>query len=183
MATDMGRLHREPPELRYPARFFRAESGVGVEFPAIGGVGMATHGDSLEHARRMAREVVTGYLKICFREGEEPLTPPQRLPEGDEWDWVYPEVSVALAWRIRQLRESHGWSQQQVADQLNVSATTYKRWENPGQFNATVKTLEKLAGVLGRKLAVVLGPPVPTARIPVRPVQASRQQQKAKQKA
>ena len=46
--------------------------------------------------------------------------------------------------RIRDLRESKNYTQQQLADYLNVSQTTYSRYEN-GVLDIPSNVLKKLA--------------------------------------
>lgn len=139
--------------VRYPARFINEGGVVVVEFHRLAGTFMATQGADLEDARKKAREVLTGYLKLCFNR-RLPLHSPIALPRGKGWEWVYPRVEAEIAHRIRQLREEAGLSQQQAAARLGISYTTYKRWEHPDQCNATLKTLERLADTFGRRLDV-----------------------------
>lgn len=140
--------------IRYPARFIDEDGLVVVEFPRLGGAFMATQGADEEDARKKAREVLTGYLKLCFNR-RLPLHPPVPMPRGKGWEWVYPRVEAETAYRIRQLREEAGLSQEEAAQRLGISYTTYKRWEHPDQCNATLKTLERLADTFGRRLDVV----------------------------
>lgn len=159
--------------MRYPAVLWQDNDGsVGVHLPAIGGPGGAsTHGEGWDHAREMAREVVNLYLQSCHQAGIEPLRPVDSLPEDAlrsyvrqyspgarcSFEWVRPDESIELALVIRQLREKKGWTQQEVANRLGVSQTTYVRWEQPGKFNATLSTLKRLGQVFGRPLIEVRG--------------------------
>ena len=160
-------------QYRYPAVLWEHEDGsVGVHIPAMGGPGGAsTHGDTWDHAREMAREVVGLYLQSCHAAGTDPVPPPEMLPETDlmafvrqcsqtshiRVEWVRPDEAVELALLIRQLRENKGWTRQEVATRLGMSQTTYVRWEKPGKFNATLNTLKRLGQVFGHPLIEVRG--------------------------
>lgn len=47
---------------------------------------------------------------------------------------------------IRKLREQKGWSQMDVAHQLDVSQSAYNKWE-AGQSKPTIENLQKLAEI------------------------------------
>jgi transcriptional regulator with XRE-family HTH domain len=57
-----------------------------------------------------------------------------------------------LALIIKSARKKQGKTIKEVALEIGVSAGTYQRWENPKTFNATIKTIEKIANALGLKL-------------------------------
>lgn len=146
----MGRMDT----IRYPARFFKDDDGdVGVVFAEMGGERIATHGREWAHAREMAREALTLMVEDRFEEGR-PLPEPAPVPEGDGWEWVYPDPQVVLAYQIRRLRELKGLTQQQAAERMGIDYATYKRWEHPRKCNATIKTLDRIARVFGRRLDV-----------------------------
>ena len=71
--------------------------------PGIGGVEMSTHGDTLDKARYMARDIVDGYTTICLRDDEDTREPQDRLPRGTGWDRVHPSSRVGIAGQIRRL--------------------------------------------------------------------------------
>ncbi len=58
--------------------------------------------------------------------------------------------------RIRQLRQQKGFSQENMADQLNISTTAYGDIER-GKTDVTLSRLYKIAEVLGTGLAPILG--------------------------
>lgn len=58
--------------------------------------------------------------------------------------------------RIRQLRQQKGFSQENMADQLNISTTAYGDIER-GKTDVTLSRLYKISEVLGTGLAPILG--------------------------
>lgn len=141
--------------VRYPARFDRDPDGqIVVQFPDLGGTGISTFGSTLSAARDHAREALTLYLEASFERGFSLDQVPDRLPGGDGWEWVYPESSVVVPILIRHIRTTAGWTQKQAAQRLGVPYTTWQKWEHPAKCNATLSTLEKVAGALGKRLEV-----------------------------
>lgn len=140
----------------YPARIFRDpdedEEVYLVEFPGLGGgeVPVTTYGESLEHAREMAVECLTGY--ILSADVDPGVEKPRKPEKGEEI--VYPELPVAIALTVRAMRRKAGLSQAEAASRLGVTQPTYSRWENPEKCNASVGTLEKIAKAFGRRVVV-----------------------------
>lgn len=58
--------------------------------------------------------------------------------------------------RIRQFRQQKGFSQENMADQLNISTTAYGDIER-GKTDVTLSRLYKISEVLGTGLAPILG--------------------------
>lgn len=144
--------------LRYKVRYSEEPNNEDApdwiaEIPDVGGAGIASCGTSLAHARAMARDAVTQVLLSRIEAGEEPDPPTEgRLPAG--WEWVYPDVRVEVAYTIRKERKKHGLTMKEAAQRMGVSFSAYQRWEDPERCNATIETLERLAGVFGRTLDV-----------------------------
>ena len=63
---------------------------------------------------------------------------------------VQPHIEIAYA--LRALRNGH--SQSEIARRLGISYQSYQKLENPRKCNPTVKTLEKIGAVLGKRLSV-----------------------------
>lgn len=53
---------------------------------------------------------------------------------------------MSLETKLRRLREQKGWSQMDVAHQLDVSQSAYNKWE-AGQAKPTLPHLQKLAEI------------------------------------
>jgi len=53
---------------------------------------------------------------------------------------------MSLETKLRKLREQKGWSQMDVAHQLEISQSAYNKWET-GQAKPTLPNLQKLAEI------------------------------------
>ena len=122
----------------------------GVEFPDLPNV--ITVGSTREEALALAMAAVA--LKAAL---ESDVSRGLSLPEAaaGPGEGLYPiEVSphIALAWDIRKLRGDR--AQSEIAARLGLSYQAYQRLENPAKGNPTVKTLERVARTLGKRLEV-----------------------------
>lgn len=148
-------------QLRYPARFKKEGRFIEVHLPGVGPFGTTTQGLDMDEARLMASDALTMKLEDIYGYRNAYPEAPKRLPSphsGETWEWIYPSLEAGLAWRLREMREARGWTQQEAAKRLGLSSTTYSRWENPRTFNPTVKTLERLAQLYGQPLMIAIGP-------------------------
>ncbi len=73
---------------------------------------------------------------------------------------IFEEVEISatkriLAWEIQQLMESQGLSKSSMALKMQTSRSSLDRLLDP-HADVTLKTLEKAAGSLGKKLKVEL---------------------------
>ncbi len=73
------------------------------------------------------------------------------------------EVAAHLADNMRQLREAHGLTQQQVAKRAGIPRPTWANLESGGA-NPTLSVLLKVARALSVSLEELLGPPRPSAK-------------------
>lgn len=139
--------------LRYAGRYYTGEDGWEmVEVPAFDAL---TQGASADEVRVMARDLVGGLVSVAvWDKGQEPPEPDRLLPDGEEWEWVYPDIKTAIAYEIRKLRTKSGLSMDQAAELIGVSKGTYQRWEHPEKCNARVETLEKLASTFGKTVVI-----------------------------
>jgi antitoxin HicB len=115
--------------------------------------GLMTYGDSLEHAKEMAAEALTGLLETLMDEGREIEVP--TLPKGKHWYAIEPAPSVAFALWLRRRRKESGLTLSEVADRLGVKYQVYQKLENPETANPTLKTLKRLEKVFGEELVAV----------------------------
>jgi len=74
------------------------------------------------------------------------------------------EASTYLADNMRQLREAHGLTQQQVAKRAEIPRPTWANLESGGA-NPTLSVLLKVARALSVSLEELLAPPRPSAMI------------------
>jgi antitoxin HicB len=110
---------------------------------------IVTCGFSHEEAHAIAKEALDGVLAAEISRGN-PVPPPSF--QGGHPVSVSSHIAIAL--QLRVLRGDK--SQTEIARALGISCQAYQRLENPKRANPTLKTLEKIAGVFGKKLFVVL---------------------------
>ena len=64
-------------------------------------------------------------------------------------------VGITIAWQIRAMRESRGWTQEHLGDLMQTTASAIARLESPsGAMRTTVSTLLKLSTVFDVALIV-----------------------------
>ena len=83
------------------------------------------------------------------------------LDELLEADGILTEVSViaikrVLAWQVAQEMSNLGLSKSQMAAQMRTSRTSLDRLLDPENTSVTLKTLERAATVLGKRLQIEL---------------------------
>jgi len=112
--------------------------------------GVITEGDTKDEALFNAWEVLNGVLESMVSHG-------MPLPEGKECatEGFFPvnvEPHIISAWELRKLRGD--LPQSEIAKRLGLSYQAYQRLENPSKGNPTIKTLEKVAKVFGKRLVI-----------------------------
>lgn len=120
-----------------------------VSFPEFENIN--TYGKTIEDALKNAEEALNGSLESDFERGFT-------LPVSKEYSGkkyyrikVYPHLEIAYT--LKKLRKNK--SQVDIAKELGISYQAYQKLENPRKCNPTVKTLEKISNVLGRKLEII----------------------------
>lgn len=134
--------------MHYYARVRKSEGVYLVAFPELPSVN--TYGETLVEALRNAAEALNGALESDFERGFRLPAPVERKGRG-----VYPVEVVphlAVAYELRMLR--HGRTQGEVARRLGVSYQNYAKLENPRRCNPRIRTLEKVAAALGKRVEV-----------------------------
>jgi len=150
----MTRRQRKPSAVAIEASGYcariRRQRGAGylVEFPDL--PGCLTEGETVRDALENAREALSGWLFVAIKHGDE--IPPSRARRGRDYHSVVPDLDVTISLAILSARKRRGLTQQQVADALGISQQAYRKLEVPGKSNPTLKTLERLGGVLGLEL-------------------------------
>jgi antitoxin HicB len=119
-----------------------------VSFPDLPNVN--TYGDTLEEALKNAAEALNGALLADFGRGFE--LPRPRQYKGRSYHPITVVPHIAVAYQLRQLR--NGESQGRIARNLGVSYQVIQKLENPRTSNPSLKTLEKLAQVFGKRIEV-----------------------------
>ena len=139
--------------ITYPALFVydEEEKAYNVRFPDL--PGCFTYGETIDEAKAMAKEALTGFLQsVDARKLRMP--DPSRL-KGDEVIYIEPETPVAFAIWLRKQREALGLSQSDVAKKLGIKYQTYQRIESPSKTNPTLKTIMRVEKVFNQKLVRV----------------------------
>jgi transcriptional regulator with XRE-family HTH domain len=80
----------------------------------------------------------------------------QRLKRGPQVRarFVESNISKALAFQIRSLRDQAGWSQQSLAEKIGSNQNAVYRAENPNYGKQTITTLKKIAAAFDVALVV-----------------------------
>ncbi len=112
--------------------------------------GIMTDGKTLEHAKEMAREAVSGLIET-YLEQNISFSIPSMNNDADYYA-VPLEPNVSFALWLRNQRKSHNMSQADVAEKMGVKYQVYQKLENPRTANPTLKTLCKIERIFGDEL-------------------------------
>ena len=115
--------------------------------------GSLTYGRTLDDAKAMATEAVSGLLESYLEHGDK-FTIPKK---GKTKDWYDIEIAPSLAFALwlRNARISHNMTLNEVAEKMGVKYQVYQKLENPRTANPTLKTLKKLEEIFGEELIAV----------------------------
>ena len=116
-----------------------------VRFPDMPNI--KTCGFSHDEALYMAKDALDGCLEVDIAYNNEI---PDPTFTGGYPIKVASHIEISL--QLRRLRGEQ--SQSEVAKKLGLSYQAYQRLENPRKANPTIKTLERIANMYGRELAV-----------------------------
>jgi antitoxin HicB len=134
--------------MHYNAKVRKSEGVYLVTFPDLPNVN--TYGETLPGSLSNAAEALNGALESDFERGFQLPPAACRAGRGFYPVEVAPHLSVAYA--LRALRS--GRSQSEIARKLGVSYQNYAKLENPRRCNPRIRTLEKVAEALGRRVEV-----------------------------
>ena len=136
--------------MEYFAQVKKSEGSYQVSFPDFPNVN--TYGESLEEALDNAKEALNAALEADFERGYSLPSPGNHVgKKGFHPVGLLPHI--ALAYQLKRLR--NGQSQGEVAKKLGITYQAYQKLENPRKCNPTVKTLERLGDLLGKKLVIL----------------------------
>jgi antitoxin HicB len=115
--------------------------------------GILTDGKTLEDAKKMAYEAVTGLI-ITYLEHNIPFSiPPINITPDYHTIPLEPGLSFAL-W-LRNQRKSHNMSLADAAERMGVKYQVYQKLENPRTANPTLKTLCKIEQIFGDEIVAL----------------------------
>jgi antitoxin HicB len=132
--------------LKYPAHIVKDDDVYLVSFPDLENV--STYGATIEEALANAEEALNGCLESDFERNFS--IPDPSASDSDEVRQIPVSSHIAVAILLRKLRADR--SQIEIARQLRISYQVYQRLENPRKSNPTLKTLEKVARVFGKRV-------------------------------
>ena len=132
--------------MHYCAKVKRENGNYLVSFPDMPNVN--TYGDTIEDALQSAEEALNGVLQSDFGRGFE--LPEAREYKGRGYYRIPVAAHIAVPYQLRELRK--GRSQTDIARQLDVSYQAIQKLENPKTSNPSIKTLERIAGIFGKRL-------------------------------
>lgn len=132
----------------YPARIKKSENVYQVHFPDLPNI--ITYGETLKDAIFYAEEALNGVLECEFERNFYLPSPSKKT--GRYYHNIPVRPHIAIAYTLKKIRKNK--SQSHIAHALGISYQAYQRLENPRACNPTVKTLEKIGGVLGKRLDV-----------------------------
>ena len=115
--------------------------------------GYLTYGNSLDEAKVMAAEAITGLLESYLEHGNKFTIPKSTSANG--WHNIEIEPGLAFALWLRNARLSHNMTLADVAEKMGVKYQVYQKLENPRTANPTLKTLKKLEVIFGQELVAV----------------------------
>ena len=115
--------------------------------------GYITYGDSLDEAKAMATEAVSGLLESYLEHGDKFAIPKSVTARG----WYNIEIAPGLAFALwlRNTRLANNMTLAEVAEKMGVKYQVYQKLENPKTANPTLKTLKKLEVIFGQELVAV----------------------------
>ena len=131
----------------YPASIKKEEDTFVVQF--IDFEDIFTEGETLEHAKAMAAEVLTLMLE-SKAEHQESIPLPSKA-RGKEIYYIAPEAAVQSA--LLFIFNKGEQSLSDISRALGTSWAATQRLEDP-KHSPTIKTLEKAAAALGKRLVI-----------------------------
>ena len=134
--------------MEYPAKIVKENGNFLVSFVDFPNV--MTYGETLEEAIKNASEALNGSLESDFERGYE--LPKKSNVVGCDIYLIPVLAHIEISYDLRQMRETK--SQIEIARELGVTYQAYQKLENPRKCNPTIKTLERISSVLGKRLKV-----------------------------
>jgi len=115
--------------------------------------GYMTYGNTLDEAKKMAAEAVSGLLESYMTHGDKFIIPKEKKTAG--WYNIDIEPGMAFALWLRNARISNNMTLAEAAEKMGVKYQVYQKLENPKTANPTLKTLKKLEVIFGQELVAV----------------------------
>ena len=141
----------------YWATLYELPDGAGVGVRFVDHTNVTTYGTDWVHALEMAKEALAATLEVDFAQGFRlPEARKPRARSGERLAFVPLDPEVRVAYVLRDLRETNGLTQRQVAERLGITYQSYQRMERPGRSNLSLSTLSRVARAMNRDLVFEL---------------------------
>jgi antitoxin HicB len=112
--------------------------------------GIMTYGATLEEAKNMASEAVSGLIESHLEHGDIFHIP--SMPKQEDFYAIPLDPGLSFALWLRKQRKIHNMSLADVAEKMGVKYQVYQKLENPRTANPTLKTLRKIEQIFGDEL-------------------------------
>ncbi|MCD4786234.1 MAG: type II toxin-antitoxin system HicB family antitoxin [Candidatus Eremiobacteraeota bacterium] len=133
--------------IKYPARILKDGKFFLAKFLDIPDA--MTQGENMEELQENAEDILSLALSYLL---ENNMTIPEPSQQGgDDIIYIKPYHNIALPIMLKKRRKELNLSQMDVAKKMNVKYQTYQKLER-AKINPTLKTLERAAETLGKKL-------------------------------
>ena len=115
--------------------------------------GYITYGNTMEKAKAMAGEAISGLLESYLEHGDKFIVP--KGGTSSAWHNIEIDSGLAFALWLRNARMSRNMTLAEAAEKMGVKYQAYQKLENPRTANPTLKTLIKLESLFGQELVAV----------------------------
>ena len=131
--------------IKYPAIIDKDSDGksYNVRFPDLDGC--LSYGTTLEEAQGNAQEALSVYLESLDSRSKD--IPCASDIEADNVYYISPDIQIAFAIEVKNIRKQKGLTQKDVATKLGIGWASYQRIENPRRTNPTLATIHRLEKV------------------------------------
>ena len=115
--------------------------------------GILTDGKTLEHAKEMASEAVSGLIETYTEQNISYSIPPM-INKPDCYA-IPLEPGLAFALWMRNCRKSRNMTLAEMSAQMGVKYQVCQKLENPRTANPTLKTIRKMEQIFGDELVAL----------------------------
>lgn len=136
----------------YVAKIVQAEDAWEVSFPDKPNVN--TYGTSREHALDMAAEALNAVLECELADGKPLIKPTARPNENKGLVPISVDPCLEVSYLLFEARR--GKTQGRVAQAAGITQQAYQRMESGSRCNPTIRTLQRVAKALGKRVEVRL---------------------------
>lgn len=136
--------------IKYPARVEKDEPGFYAKFIDIPSI--STNGETMEELMEMAEDALNETIAYMMSDNMEIPEPSDIQGEDIIYVELLPEVALPLS--IKKTRKKLRASQGKIAQRIKVPYQSYQRWERAEKFNPTLKTLQRIAKALNKKIVI-----------------------------